>query len=254
MKVVVKAGTNSLMENGKVSRKNIQLLAGQVSTLRQNGIHAILVSSGAIGMGLEKMELKGKELDMPSKQAMAAIEQSALMHEYEKAFSAHNQKIAQVLLTNGTFADAKAFANLKHTLNRLAELGVIPIVNENDAIAVEEMEQKTFSDNDGLACELAIHWNANLLVLLTKVGGIYSHNPSKNRNAKLLNGIGQLDQIQSMEGKSTFGLGGAKSKVAAIRKATENGIAVAVCKIEAGALERAANRKPNGSYFEAKRK
>ncbi|MCR4335799.1 MAG: glutamate 5-kinase, partial [archaeon] len=235
-RIVVKIGTNALMDNNKPNKKIIKAIAEELSELKKNSSDVILVTSGAIGFGIEKTGGNFPK-NVQMQQAMAAIGQSLLMHEYEKAFSKHKQTIAQILLSRLAFTNEKSFENLKNTVEKLFEIKVIPIINENDAIYTEALsEEEVFSDNDGLAALAAIKFNADLLILLTDVDGIFTENPKENNCAEKIKDIEGLLSKGIIEGeKSIYGIGGVKSKIMAAKKALNHNISVAVCRARKGA-------------------
>lgn len=249
-RIVVKIGTNALMNNNRPNKKIIKALAEELSELKKNGRDIILITSGAIGFGIEKTGGKfPKTVQM--QQAMAAIGQSLLMHEYEKAFSKRKQTIAQILLSHLAFTNEKSFENLKNTVEKLFEINVIPIINENDAVYTEALsEEEVFSDNDGLSALAAVKFNADLLILLTDVDGIFTENPKENNRAQKITDLKELLSKEIIIGKNSFyGIGGVKSKIMAAKKALNNNISVAVCKARKGAIDDVINNKSTGSFF-----
>ncbi len=249
-RVVVKIGTNAMMENGRISRPVISELARQLSLIRNSGADVILVTSGAIGFGIEKLGI-GFPKDTKMRQAMAAIGQSGLMNHYEEAFGSNRQTIAQVLLTHDNIAKKESIASLTGTIEKLFSLGVIPIVNENDVVSAEALTaEKQFSDNDGLAAILAAHFNADLLVLLTDVDGIFTENPKDSDKAEKIRGLKHLLSKEVVVGsKSDYGLGGMNSKIMAAKKALAAGVSVAVCKARQNAVIDVFEGNCSGSFF-----
>jgi len=250
-RIVVKIGTNALMENGKISKGVITELARQLSIVRQSGSEVILVTSGAIGFGIEKMGI-GFPKKNPARQAMAAIGQGALMNYYSEAFARHDQNIGQVLLTNQNFTDKESFKTTGNTMEKLLEFGVIPIINENDAVSAEALSaKKPFADNDGLAALIAMSFGADLLVLLTDVDGIFTDNPKDNNTAQKIKGLKELLSRNVIIGrKSDYGIGGMNSKILAVKSALGKGISVAVCKARENAVVDVVNNMCSGSFFE----
>ncbi len=252
-RIVVKVGTSSLMNADSINLEMMRTLAAELSGLASGGKEVMLITSGAIGFGMEKMKTGFPENPV-MRQAMAAIGQSRLMHEYENAFSAHGQVIAQVLPTHQAFSDPQYFTPLKSAVEKLLELGAIPIINENDAVSAEEISGKAFSDNDALAALVATGFGADLLIILTDVDGIYSDNPKTQSAASKISGAGQLRSWQINCGKkSDYGLGGVGSKIAAVKKALASGCSTAVCRARKGAILDAVGGRCTGSFFEAKR-
>lgn len=250
-RIVVKIGTNSLMKRGSVDRSVIKSLARELSALHAFGHEVILVTSGAIGCGIKKFGAKFPE-ETKMRQAMAAVGQNLLMHEYEKAFRAHNQVIAQVLLTPETFTGEKSLSNLRNTIETLFRLGAVPIINENDAVSTEALSsEEIFSDNDGLAALLACGFSADLMVILTDVDGIFTSNPKEDASAGKINGTAMLAAAKiSLGSKSEYGLGGVTSKILAVKKVTGAGVSAVVCRARPGAVIDVVSGNPTGSFFE----
>ena len=224
-RIVVKIGTSSLMNDDSINLEMMRALAAELSQLRGAGKEVMLITSGAIGFGMEKMKTGFPESPV-MRQAMAAIGQSRLMHEYENAFSANGQVIAQVLPTHQAFSEPKYFSPLKSAVEKILELGAIPIINENDAVSAEEISGKAFSDNDALAALVATGFGADLLIILTDVDGIYSDNPKMQSMAPKISGVGQLLSWQINHGKkSGYRLGGVGSKIAAVKRPSQEGAA-----------------------------
>lgn len=225
MKIVVKVGTSTLTHpTGNTNIRRVQALCRVLSDLKNAGHEMILVSSGAIAMGAGKLSLMKKPSDMPTKQAAAAIGQCELMYIYDREFSKYNHKIAQLLITNSDIENEVNHQNFKNTLSRLLELKVLPVINENDTVSTEEI---SIGDNDTLGAIAATSINADLLILLTDIDGLYNKDPRRNPNAKLISVVEELtDDIMKMgEGKgSLFGTGGMHTKLNAAKIATERGI------------------------------
>ena len=224
MKVVIKLGTSTLAhETGRLNIRRVEELCKVISDLKNAGNEIIMVSSGAIGMGVGKLGLGEKPQDMPTKQAAAAIGQCELMYTYDKLFSEYNHTVAQILLTDEDIADAERCSNFKNTLCRLLELGVIPIINENDTIATDEI---IIGDNDTLGAIVSTTINADLLVILSDIDGLYTADPHKDKNAILINRVDEItDEIVAMTGGAgtTLGTGGMVTKIKAAKIATAGG-------------------------------
>ena len=250
-RIVVKVGTASLLDKNHPDKAMIKYLADDISALRKAGMEIALVTSGAIGFGKEKLGVSETRLDVGMQQATAAIGQNLLMREYEKAFSKHNQIIAQLLLTHQNFSNKAYLDNLNTTVERLLQLGVVPIINENDPVSVEELESKGFfSDNDSLAALCAVNFNADLLIILTDVAGIFDSNPKSNQKAILITDSKTLGDFKGFnEEKSGLGRGGVASKAEAAKKVLKQGIKAIVCKAEKDALKNIFGGRINGSYF-----
>ncbi|BBM85921.1 glutamate 5-kinase [Candidatus Uabimicrobium amorphum] len=250
-RVVVKIGTSSLFAGDAPNTKMINHLAEDISELQSRGKEIILVSSGAIGFGREKLFLTDSKLSLEMQQATAAIGQNLLIHAYEKAFSSRHKIIAQLLLTHQNFANKNALQSLKNTAEKLIELNTVPIINENDPISAEELDvDGYFSDNDELAALCAIHFKAELLIILTNVSGIFTENPDSSADAKIINDVAQLEKFRNFtEEKSALGSGGVKSKVIAAKKALANDVQVIVCKAGKNVIKNIFRGKIPGSYF-----
>lgn len=224
MRLVIKIGTSTLAhQGGHLNIRRTEELCKVISDLKNRGIDIILVSSGAIGMGTGKLSLKKPLPDMPTKQAAAAVGQCELMYVYDKQFSEYNHVVAQILLTASDVKNEERHQNFTNTLNRLIELGAIPIINENDTIATEEI---VIGDNDTLAAIVATSAKADLLVLLSDIDGLYSADPHKDSNAKLISEVHELDEeIMGFGGgsNSSLGTGGMKTKLQAAKMCMENG-------------------------------
>ncbi|MBQ4053948.1 MAG: glutamate 5-kinase [Clostridia bacterium] len=224
MRVVIKVGTSTLAhETGKLNIKRTADLCGVLSDLKNAGHEVILVSSGAIGMGVGKLGLSEKPKDIPTKQAAAAVGQCELMYTYDRNFTEYGQTVAQILLTGSDFSAEDRHENFTNTLFRLLELGVLPIINENDTIATEEIK---VGDNDTLSALVAVSAKADLLVILSDVNGLYSADPHKDSNAKLIERVqGCPDELFTLAGGegSSLGTGGMKTKIKAAKLCVENG-------------------------------
>jgi glutamate 5-kinase len=191
-RIVVKVGTSSLTHStGLLNLNRIENLVRQLSDVHNRGIEVILVSSGAIAAGIGKLGLKTRPKTIPEKQAAAAVGQGILLHMYEKLFSEYGKIVGQILLTREDVSHRMRYLNASNTFYALLEQGVIPIVNENDAIVVEEIK---FGDNDTLSAMVASLVNADLLVLLTDIDGLYDSNPKNNPNAKFIHYVDEITQ------------------------------------------------------------
>lgn len=224
MRVVIKIGTSTLTyASGHVNIRRIEALCRIISDMKNAGYEVIIVSSGAIGMGVGKLNLKERPRDIVGKQAAAAVGQCELMYIYDTEFSRYNHTVAQLLLTAPDFECDRRRDNLVGTMMRLIELGVIPIVNENDTIATEEI---VFGDNDSLAARVAVSIEADLLVLLSDIDGLYTADPRSNKGAVLIERVDELtDEIMALGGGagSALGTGGMETKLRAAKIVTEAG-------------------------------
>ncbi|EAZ92338.1 glutamate 5-kinase [Crocosphaera chwakensis] len=225
--IVVKIGTSSLAqpETGKLALSTIAALVESLTELRQLGYFVVLVSSGAVGVGCSRLKLTERPKKIATKQAIAAVGQGRLIRVYDDLFTALNQPIAQVLLTRRELMERSCYVNAKNTFDALFELGVIPIVNENDTVAIEELN---FGDNDTLSALVASLINAHWLFILTDVDQLYSADPRTFPDAKPIKVVNrlELDQLQIKAGNkgSQWGTGGMLTKLTAARLATSAGI------------------------------
>mgnify|MGYP003413062951 FL=1 len=184
MRIVVKLGTSTLAHpTGLLNIRRVEELCKVMSDIKNAGDEIILVSSGAIGMGVGKLALKGRPSDIPTKQAAAAVGQCELMYTYDKLFSEYNHTVAQLLMTGADLENDERHQNFSNTLNRLLDRGAIPIINENDTVATEEI---VIGDNDTLAAIVAKSIRADMLVLFSDIDGLYTADPHKDKNAKLI--------------------------------------------------------------------
>lgn len=224
MRIVIKVGTSTLTHStGKLNIKRVDELARVLSDLKNAGHEIILVSSGAIAMGVAKLKLPGRPSDIPTKQAAAAVGQCELMYTYDRMFLQYGQTVAQILLTSDTVEMHSRRENTENTLFRLLELGVIPIINENDTVATEEIR---VGDNDTLGAIVANLVKADLLVLLSDIDGLYSADPHKNDDANLISEVYEITpEIMSLAGGvgSSLAVGGMETKLRAAKKVMDEG-------------------------------
>ncbi|MBO5454538.1 MAG: glutamate 5-kinase [Clostridia bacterium] len=223
-KIVIKIGTSTLAHpSGHLNIRHIEHLCKVISDLKNAGHEIIIVSSGAIGMGVGKLGLKGKPTDIETKQAAAAIGQCELMYTYDKLFNEYNHNIGQILITAPDVEDEKRRHNFENTLFRLLELDVIPIINENDTVSVEEIE---IGDNDTLSAIVAVSVKADLLVLLSDIDGLYTADPHLDSNAQIISVVKEITpEIEKLGGGkgSSLGTGGMVTKIHAAKIATKAG-------------------------------
>ncbi|MCY1044095.1 glutamate 5-kinase [Corallococcus sp. bb12-1] len=232
-RVVVKIGTNALTSaTGRFNRAHFEAL-GQDLLWAAQGRELVVVSSGAIALGMERLGLPSRPRDIPGKQACAAVGQSRLMQAYEEAFSHAARAVAQVLLTHEDVQERRRYLNVKHTLDRLLAAGVVPVINENDTVSVDELK---FGDNDTLASLVAGVVEADALVLLSDVEGLYTADPRRDADARLMPSVPSVTpEVLALAGDATsaVGTGGMASKVRAAARAAELGIP---CVITSGAV------------------
>lgn len=226
--IVIKVGTSTLTySNGKLDLRHMEGLCKTISDLQNSGKKIILVSSGAVGVGVGKAGLRERPDDTAKKQALAAIGQCELMFMYDKLFGLYNRTVAQVLLTADVTGEPISRRHAKNTFKELIDMDVIPIVNENDTVAVYELEGKNFGDNDTLSAIVAVLTGADTLIILTDIDGMYDGNPKTNPNAKRIPVIDDITpEIEELAGGagSSQGTGGMCTKVKAAKICTENGI------------------------------
>ena len=224
MRIVIKIGTSTLThKSGRENIRRIEELCKTVSDIKNAGEEVILVSSGAIGMGVGKLNLGERPRDIAGKQACAAVGQCELMYIYDKQFSAYNHTVAQILLTAPDLKNEDRHEKFKNTMSKLLELGAIPIINENDTVATEEI---VFGDNDTLAALVAESVCADLLILLSDIDGLYTADPHSDESARLIPEVRELtEEIMSLGGGagSSLGTGGMETKLRAAKIATEAG-------------------------------
>ncbi|MBR3789658.1 MAG: glutamate 5-kinase [Clostridia bacterium] len=224
MRIVIKVGTSTLAHStGNINIRHVEELCKVMSDLKNAGHEIILVSSGAIGMGVGKLSLKEKPQDMPTKQAAAAVGQCELMYTYDKLFSEYNHTVAQILLTGLDLEDNERYHNIQNTMNRLLELNVLPIINENDTVSTHEI---AVGDNDTLGAIVAVSMKADLLVLLSDIDGLYTADPHKSENAELISVVEEITpEIESLGGGkgSSLGTGGMVTKLNAAKLCMSKG-------------------------------
>lgn len=240
-RIVVKLGTNVIMRpDGRVALGLVCGLVESVAAMRERGLEILLVSSGAVGLGAERLGLMARPVELAEVQACAAVGQSRLMSIYEDSFERLGCPIAQVLLTEDDFRDPTRHANLRRTLETLLHLSVIPIINENDTVSTQELDrpaeagaeesrQRLFGDNDKLSALLMLHLNADLLVLLSDVDGLFDRSPGEP-GARLLPLVRTIDAatLALARGGNGRGRGGMSSKLEAARIATHAGRTVVI--------------------------
>ena len=216
MRIVVKIGTSTLTHStGHLNIRRVEELCKVFSDIKNAGHELIIVSSGAIGMGIGKLGLHSKPADIPTKQAAAAVGQCELMYTYDKLFSEYNHTVAQLLITSDDIQNESRHANFSNTLNRLLQLGAIPIINENDTVATNEI---VIGDNDTLAAIVSESIHADKLILLSDINGLYTADPHKNPDAELIEKITEInEQIIALAGGSgsNLGTGGMVTKLQA---------------------------------------
>jgi glutamate 5-kinase len=228
-KIVVKVGTSTLAyDNGKMNLQRMEKLVQVLADLHNSGKEVILVSSGAVGMGVGMIGLNEKPVDLVKKQALAAIGQVGLLRLYQKFFDDYNLTVAQVLLTKDGIENSLRRKNARNTLNELVNMGIIPVVNENDTVITDEIE---FGDNDTLSAAVATLIHADLLLILTNTDGVFTADPHVHHSAqkvpKVMNASDDLKDVD-LEGSSKMGSGGMASKIAAAELCREHNVDVVI--------------------------
>ena len=228
-RVVVKVGTSTLTySTGKLNLRRIEQLVRCLADLKNRGYDVVLVSSGAMGVGVGKLSLQCRPEDIPGKQAVAAVGQCELMSIYDRMFAEYCQTVAQILLTKTDLETEQKKKNVTNTFDQLLAYGTIPIVNENDTVATEEIE---FGDNDTLSAMVAECVGADLLVIITDIDGLYDKNPAENDDAKLISEVSEITtEVFEIAGGSgsNRGTGGMYTKLQAAQIAKRAGIATAI--------------------------
>ncbi len=227
-RIVIKIGSSSLTheETGNLNLEKMERLVRLLTDLRNSGKEVVLVSSGAVAVGRKMIGLKEKPTELAEKQACAAVGQASLMTVYQKLFSEYHQLTAQVLLTKFIMLNKISRQNARNTFEKLNEMGVIPIVNENDTISTEEIKELGLGENDTLSAIVAALIHADLLILLSDIDGLYTDDPRKNPEAKFIDLVPELTEEYINMGKgagTSFGTGGMKTKLSAARIAADSG-------------------------------
>lgn len=249
-RLVVKVGTSLLVEGHSLSLRRLRSLAENLVAVRQEGKEVVLVSSGAVACGMSVLGMTRKRSDIPFKQAMAAIGQGILMQHYCSVFSEFGVRVAQILLAPEDVHNRSKYLNARNTFEALLRLGVLPIVNENDTVAVEEIK---FGDNDRLSALVASIIGANLLVILSDVPGLFESDPRHSPHASLVKEVQTIDaDIERMAGGegSSLSTGGMRSKILAAKIATLSGIGVIIASgRDFGILPRLLAGEDLGTFF-----
>ncbi|THE62921.1 glutamate 5-kinase [Salinadaptatus halalkaliphilus] len=252
-RVVVKAGTNSLTdEESNLDDAKLDKLVDDIADLLAGDREVILVSSGAVGAGKGRVGYDGGDDNgetVEESQALSTVGQSHLMHRYTESFARYDRKVAQILLTQTDLDNPDRFTNFKNTIETLLEWDIVPIINENDAVATEEIR---IGDNDMLSSSVAVGIDSDLLVTLTDVGGVYTANPKDNPDAERIEAVGRnYDEIQELvDDSSSTQFGGIQTKVAGARSVSEHGIPAVIAKsTEPNVLEKIAAEKSVGTVF-----
>ena len=237
MRIVVKVGTSTLAHpTGQMNIRRVEQLCKVMSDLKNAGHEMVLVSSGAIAMGLGKLNLKERPRDIPTKQAAAAVGQCELMYVYDKLFSEYNHTVAQILLTGSDVDHAERRQHFRNTLFRLLEMGALPVINENDTVATDEI---VIGDNDTLAAIVAREIGADLLILLSDIDGLYTADPRRDKDAALIPLVEAVTpEIMALGGGNgtQLGTGGMLTKLRAAQLCTEKGVDMVIANGENPAI------------------
>ncbi|MCD6526461.1 MAG: glutamate 5-kinase [Desulfuromonas sp.] len=249
-RIVIKIGSAVISDSNGLNRERINLLADDICALRQRGYEIIVVSSGSVAAGKRDLGITGKPQTIPLKQAAAAIGQSRLMRSYRTAFRGRGENVAQVLLTRDDLANRRRYLNARNTLMTLLEYGIVPIINENDTVVVDEIR---FGDNDNLSAMVTNLVEAHLLVILSDVDGLFDCDPRSNPDAKLIHEVERInDKIVDMAGlaDSDLGTGGMATKLKAAKRTTLHGVGTAIINgTKSGNLLRFFDGEDIGTYF-----
>jgi glutamate 5-kinase len=250
-RVVIKIGSSSLTSRqGEISRKKLEKLTAEIVQLKDTGHEVVLVSSGAVAAGYRKLGCLERPHTLPEKQAAASIGQGLLMESYSELFLSHGYVAGQILITRGDFLDENRYKNVRNTLNVLLERGIIPIVNENDTVTIDRLK---FGDNDTLSAKVAGLIDADQLVILSDIDGLYNDNPVLNTEAQLMEHINEITpEIEAVAGdsESDIGTGGMKSKIEAVKIAMASGISTFLGNAnKQNIVLNAVNGVAKGTYF-----
>ena len=256
-RIVIKVGTSTLTyDNGKMNLGSIDKLCRSISDLMNRGKEVLLVSSGAIGVGIGYLGLTTRPESTREKQAIASVGQCELMNAYTRSFAEYSYRCGQILLTKDGITDKLTRANVTNTIETLLEMGIIPVINENDSVSTTEiMHNGTFGDNDTLSADVACLTNSDLLIILSDVDGLYDSNPKDNPDAVRISYIEEVteDMLDFTSGKGSWlGTGGMITKITAMDKVTKNGINGVIANgSEAQVLEKILDQDDVGTFFAA---
>ncbi len=253
-RVVVKIGSNVLTENNGLNLSALRSITRQICRLIDAGLEVILVSSGAMASGVKKVGLSGRPDELPKRQAVAAVGQAGLIMEYEKAFRRNHKKVAQILLTSEDLSNRKRYLNARNTLYTLLSWQVVPIINENDSVSVEEIE---LGDNDNLAAMITLLMDADILINLTDIEGLYNKDPHTYHDAELIpivTAITKSTEKYAGEISGALGTGGMISKIRAARKVNSAGVPMVIARGDKpNILLKLFSGKAHGTFFVPKK-
>jgi glutamate 5-kinase len=254
-RVVVKVGSNVLTDDNGLNVKAIRSISRQIHRLIDRGTEVILVSSGAMASGIKKIGLSKRPDEIPKRQAVAAVGQAGLMMEYEKAFERYGKKVAQILLTSDDLNHRQRYLNARNTIHTLLSWKIVPIINENDTVGVEEIK---FGDNDNLSAMITLLMDAHVLVNLTDIDGLYTKDPRTQADATLIPTVSTINRsIEKVANDipGALGTGGMLSKIKAAKKVTAAGIPMIIaCGEKTDILVRLFSGEAHGTVFEPKEK
>lgn len=250
-RLVLKVGSGVIAEpEGGLNQDRIEEVVKEVLYLRDRGIEVILVSSGAIACGMSVLGLKKRPSEIPKRQALAAVGQAHLIMTYERFFEKFGVRVGQVLLTRDDVENRRRYLNAKNAITELLRMGIVPIINENDTVMVEEIK---FGDNDRLSALVAIMMEADLLIMLSTVDGLYTADPTRNENAELIKVVDASElknpDFCELKGCSYFGSGGMESKIIAISQVLASGIPAVIARGRSGVVRDLLEGKPVGTFF-----
>ena len=249
-RVIVKIGSNVLTENNGLNLNVIRSITRQIARLIENGREVILVSSGAMASGVKKIGLSKRPEEIPKRQAVSAVGQASLIREYEKAFSRYHKKVAQILLTSEDLSNRKRYLNARNTLYTLLSWQVVPVINENDTVSVEEIK---FGDNDNLAAMITLLMEADMLINLTDIEGLFNKDPRTHHDAELIpmvTAITKSTEQYASEIPGSLGTGGMISKIRAARKVNAAGVPMVIAKGDRqNILARLFSGQTHGTFF-----
>ncbi len=254
-RVVVKVGSNVLTAASGLNLDAVASLSAQISDLIDRGLEVLFVSSGAMASGLRKMGLTHRPEEIPKRQAIAAVGQSGLMNAYETAFARHDKRVAQILMTSEDLNNRKRYLNARNTLNTLLEWRVVPIINENDTIMVEEIK---LGDNDNLAAMITLLMDADFLISLTDIDGLYTKDPRTMPDAQLIPHVSAYKkkiEAYASDIPGALGRGGMLSKIKAAKKVNAAGVPMIIAKGDKpDILLKLFSGEAHGTYFEPRKK
>ena len=253
-RIVVKVGSSVLTDPQGLNLKTVRSISRQISRVIDENRDVLLVSSGAQAAGIKKVGLSKRPDELPKRQAVAAVGQAGLIMEYEKAFSRYRKKVAQVLLTNDGLSNRKRYLNARNTLHTLLSWGILPIINENDTVSVKEIQ---FGDNDNLAALITLMMDADMLITLSDIDGLFTKNPAQHADATLIPVVARITrEVEKMAGNlpGSLGTGGMVSKIEAAKKLTSAGIPMVIANgNRPNILLDLMSGKPTGTFFFPKR-